>query len=166
LNAKNLTIGGAFTVVVAGIIYQYGELITPDFLLMTALVVSFVFLSYGTSWTITEAYKRLYLHQKDWGKENTKRKIYRCAIWSAGLTMLACGSLFLLAEGVPVKWQIVVGVFWTLACILVGFSSPIIWKWAFETLLPRFNRFVIGTKTIDENESEAEALNRPSEKPE
>jgi hypothetical protein len=162
LNVRSLTISGALTAFFVGIIYEYGGLITPNFLLMVALVVSFVLLSYGTSWTITEAYKRLYLHPKDLVKESVRRKIYRCAIWSAGLTMLSCGSLFLLAEGVPVRWQIVVGVFWTLACLLVGFSSPIIWKWTFETLLPRFNRFAAG----DDNESEAEALNRPSEKPE
>jgi hypothetical protein len=173
LNAKTLGIGGILLTALSIWASRITGLITDEQLLnafhfivnllvLGSIVLFFAAISYGISWTITEAYKRLYLHQKDWGKENVKRKIYRCAIWSAGFTMLACGSLFLLAEEVPVKWQIVVGVFWTLACVLVGFSSPIVWKWTFETLLPRFNRFVSGNKTMD---NENEALDRPNETP-
>lgn len=161
MNAKSLTIGGAFTALVVGIIYQYSELITPEFLLLAALVLFFVFVSYGVSWGATEAYKRLYHHPKRWKEEGVKRKIYRCALYSGSFSMGACGSIFVLVEDMTRAEQIVIGVFWLLACAFVGLSSPLVWRWTFDKVLPRFNRYVVGKK--DENEEEAEALNRPPE---
>lgn len=159
MNAKNLTIGGAFTAVVAGIIYKYGELITDGFLLLTALVLFFVVLSYLISWGVTQAFKRLYLTPKQVRSEPGKRNLYRCALYSGSGCMLLCGSLFLLAD-LTTNEKIVVGVFWLLACAFVGFSSPLVWRWTFDKLLPRFNRFVVGKK---DDEHGHEALDRPPE---
>lgn len=163
MNAKSLTIGGAFTGLIVGVIYQYSELITPEFLLLAALILFFVFLSYGVSWTVTQAYKRLYMTPKQWRSEPGKRKIYRCALYSGALTMGACGSIFVLVEDMTRAEQVVIGVFWVIASLFVGLSSPLLWRWTFDKLLPRFNRYVAG-KT-DDNEAECEALNRPSEVP-
>jgi hypothetical protein len=163
LNAKSLTIGGAFTALIAGIIYQYSELVTPEFLLLAALILFFVFLSYGVSWGATQAYKVLYHNRTTWKQEKVRRKIYRCALYSGAGTMLLCGSFFLLADDLTNQEKAVVGVFWLLACLFIGFTSPLVWRWAFGKLLPRFNRYVAG-KT-DDNEAECEALNRPSEVP-
>ncbi len=162
MNAKSLTIGGALTALAVGIIYQYGELITPDFLLLAALVLFLIIVSYGLSWSATEAYKRLYHHQVNWKKEHVKRSIYRCALYSGAGSMLLCGSIFLLAD-FDTQQRIVFGVFWTIASLFVGFSSPLVWRWTFDKLLPRFNRFVSGKK---DDSGENEAMDRPSEKPE
>jgi len=186
VNAKSLTIGGALTALAVGIIYQYGEMITPDFLLLSALVVAFVLISYGLSWGATQAYKVLYLNRKTWHKEPIKRKIYRCAIWSASLTMLAFGSAFLLAEDLTVQERVIVSVFWLIACAVVGLSSPLVWTFVFNNLMPRLKQWARGSKTTvirnehgkiekviddgktvmpDEFANENEALDRPSEVP-
>jgi hypothetical protein len=159
MNAKSLTITGALTALVVGIIYQYGELITPDFLILAALILFLVFVSYGLSWTATEAYKRLYFNRTSWKNETVKRKIYRCALYSGAGSMLLCGSVFLLAD-FDTQQRIVFGVFWTIGCLFVGFSSPLVWRWTFDKVVPRFNRYVSG-KTDSENE----AMDRPSEVP-
>lgn len=159
MSAKSLTIGGAFTAVIAGVIYKYGELITDGFLLLTALVLTLITVSYGVSWGATQAYKVLYHNRKTWTHENVKRKIYRCALYSGAGSMALCGSVFLLA-GFDTQQLIVFSVFWTIGCLFVGFSSPLVWRWTFDKLLPRFNRYVSG-KTDGENE----ALDRPSEVP-
>jgi hypothetical protein len=160
MNAKSLTIGGAFTAVIAGVIYKYGELVTDGFLLLTALVLTLVIVSYGVSWSATQAYKVLNFKRSTLHKELVKRKLYRFAIGSGALTMLACGSVFLLAGNLAPQEKIVVGVFWLLACAFVGLTSPFLWRWTFEKLLPRFNRYVSGKP-----EPEHEALDRPSEVP-
>ena len=162
MNIKSLTISGALTALVVGIIYQYGELITAEFLLFTAVILFFVFLSYGISWGLTEAYKRLYHHPKRWKEESVKRKIYRCALYSGAGSMLLCGSFFLLAEELTNSEILVVGIFWLMACLFVGLTSPLVWRWTFDKLVPRFNRFVSGKSMDNENE----ALDRPTEKPE
>lgn len=171
MNTKTLTIGGALVLLITTWISRVTGLVTDDqllyafwclvdFLILTGIVLFFAAISYGISWGATEAYKRLYHHQKRWKEEAVKRKIYRCAIWSGGLTMLTCGSLFLLAETLTSKEQVVVGIFWSLASAFVGLSSPFLWRWTFDKLLPRFNRFVTGKAT-----GENEAMDRPSEVP-
>lgn len=157
MNAKSLTIGGALTTLVVACILRYQNLITDDFLLLAALVLFFICVSYVVSWGATQAYKVLHLKRSTWSKESVKRKIYRFAILSAGLTMLACGSFILLAE-LSNREKFVIGVFWLLACVFVGLTSPFLWRWTFDKLVPRFNRYVSG-KSDDENE----ALDRPSE---
>lgn len=180
MNAKSLTIGGALTALVVGIIYQYGELITDDFLLLAALVLGAMIASYGVSWCATQAYKVLYFKPSDWKKDTVKRKIYRCAMYSGAGTMLLCGSFFLLADGLSNQEKLVVGIFWTLGCIFVGLSSPLVWRFVFDNLMPRFKQWARGSKTlVVRNEQgevekviedgktvftgEDEALDRPSE---
>lgn len=159
LNTKTLTIGGALTTLVVTCILRYQDLITGEFLLLAALVLFFVFVSYAVSWGATQAYKVLNFKRSTWSKELIKRKIYRFAIWSGGLTMLACGSFILLAEQLSNTEQFVIGIFWLLACAFVGLTSPFLWRWTFDKLVPRFNRYVSG-KT---HEPEHEAMDRPSE---
>jgi len=160
LNTKTLGIGGALTTLVVACILRYQNLITDDFLLLAALVLLFVFLSYGISWAATEAYKRLYFNRTSWKHENVKRKIYRCALYSGAGTMLLCGSFFLLADNLTAEEKLVVGVFWLLACLFIGFTSPLVWRWTFDKLVPRFNRYVSG-----KSDGENEAMDRPSEVP-
>lgn len=162
MNGRALTIGGALTTLVVACILRYQNLITDDFLLLAALVLFFMIVSYVVSWGATQAYKVLNFKRSTWSKELVKRKIYRCAIWTGGLTMLACGSFILLAEQLSNTEQFVIGVFWLLACVFVGLTSPFLWRWTFDKLVPRFNRFVVGKS--DEDEDEAEALSRPGEK--
>jgi hypothetical protein len=157
VNAKSLTIGGALTTLVVACILRYQNLITDDFLLLAALVLFFICVSYVVSWGATQAYKVLYHKRSTWSKENVKRKIYACAIISGMATMLVCGSFFILAD-LTDKEKVVVCIFWGLACTFVGFTSPFLWRWTFDKLVPRFNRYVSG-KSDDENE----ALDRPSE---
>jgi hypothetical protein len=163
LNAKSLTIGAALTTLVVGCILRYQDLITDEFLLLAALVLFFMCVSYGVSWGATQAYKVLYHKRSTWNKDTIKRKIYRCALYNGAGTMLLCGSFFLLADDLTTQEKIVVGIFWLLACAFVGLSSPLVWRWTFDKLLPRFNRYVSGKK--DNYGNENEAMDRPSEVP-
>lgn len=158
MNARNLTIGGALSLLIGGAILRYQDLITDDFLILTALVLFFMVASYGVSWGATEAYKRLYHHPKRWREQGVKRKIYRCALYSGAGTMLMCGSFFLLADNLVTREKLVVGIFWLLACIFVGLTSPLLWRFVFENCLPRLKRWAKGR-----NETGNEALDRPPE---
>lgn len=171
MNAKSLTISGILLTALSVWVTRVTGLVTDDQLLyalgwaieiavLGSIFLLFAIISYGVSWGATEAYKRLYHHPKRWKEEAVKRKIYRCAIWSGGLTMLSCGTFLLLADALTTEERIVVGVFWILACAFVGLSSPHLWRWTFDKLLPRFNRYVSG-----KSDGENEALDRPSERP-
>jgi hypothetical protein len=163
MNAKSLTIGGAFVLLAVTLIGRFNGLITDDFLIIAAIVVFFACLSYIVSWGATQAYKVLYHKRSTWNKDTIKRKIYRCALYNGAGTMLLCGSFFLLADDLTTQEKIVVGIFWLLACAFVGLSSPLVWRWTFDKLLPRFNRYVSGKK--DNYGNENEAMDRPSEVP-
>lgn len=160
MNARNLTIGGALSVLIGGAILRYQNLITDEFLILAALVLFFMCASYGVSWGATEAYKRLYHHPKRWREQGVKRKIYRCALYSGAGTMLMCGSFFLLAEQLSNTEKFVAGTFWLLACVFVGLSSPLVWRFVFENLMPRLKRWAKGR-----SETGNEAMDRPSEVP-
>lgn len=129
-------------------------------LVLVSIVLLFAIVSYIVSWAATQAYKVLYHDRLTWTHQKVRRKIYRCALYSGAGTMLLCGSFFLLAEDLTNKEKYIVSVFWLLACAFIGFTSPLVWRWTFDKLLPRFNRYVSG-KTDGENE----ALDRPSEVP-
>ncbi len=170
MNAKSLTIGGILMLAlstwasrVTGLVTDEQLLIALNFIiqlgLLGCIVLVFTAVSYGVSWGATEAYKRLYHNRKTWAAESVKRKIYRCALYSGAGTMLLCGSFFLLADDLTNKERLIVGVFWLLACLFIGFTSPLVWRWTFDKLLPRFNRYVSG-KTDGENE----AMDRPGER--
>lgn len=160
MNTRNLTIGGALSLLIGGAILRYQELITDDFLILTALVLFFMVVSYGVSWSATQAYKVLNFKPALWSKDTVKRKIYAFSIWSGGLTMLACGSFVLLADNLNRRELAVLTIFWTLACLFVSFTSPFLWRFVFENCLPRLKRWAKGR-----NECGNEALDRPSEVP-
>lgn len=161
MNARSLTIGGALVLLAVTLIGRLEGLITDEFLILAALVLFFVCLSYVVSWGGTQAYKVLYHKPANWNKEPVKRKIYRCALYSGAGTMLLCGSFFLLADNLTTDEKIVVGVFWLLACAFVGLSSPLVWRFVFENLMPRFKRWAKGRHEIGN-----EALDRPGERTE
>jgi hypothetical protein len=172
LNAKSLSIGGIILLALSTWASRVTGLVTDDQLLIAlhfciqltllgCIILFFAAVSYGVSWGATEAYKRLYHHQKRWKEEGVKRKIYRCALYSGAGTMFLCGSFFLLAEDLTRNEKIVVGVFWLLACAFVGLTSPLVWRWTFDKVLPRFNRYVSG-KTDERGENEA--MDRPGDK--
>lgn len=172
MNAKSLTIGSIILGLLSVWASRAGGLVSDEQLLSALLfivnivvlggvVLTFAAISYGISWGATQAYKMLYLKHGTWHQEAVKRKIYRVAVWAAGLIMLACGSFFLLAGDLTTQEKIVVGVFWLLACAFVGLSSPLVWRFVFENLMPRFKRWAKGR-----HETGNEALDRPSEKPE
>jgi hypothetical protein len=171
VNAKSLTITGALILALTTWISRVTGLVTDEQLLIAlhfivqllilgSIILFFAAVSYIVSWGATEAYKRLYHQQKRWKEESVKRKIYRCALYSGAGTMLLCGSFFLLAEDLTNKEKYIVGVFWLLACLFIGFTSPLVWRWTFDKVVPRFNRYVSG-KTDSDNE----AMDRPSEVP-
>lgn len=163
MNAKSLTIGGALVLLAVTLIGRIEGLIADEFLILSALIIGFACLSYIVSWSVTQAYKVLYYQPRSWTQPQVKRDIYRCAIIIGALTMLACGSFFLLAEDLTSREKVVLSVFWCLACAFVGFTSPFLWRFVFDNVMPRLRRWAKGK---DENELEAEALNRPTEKPE
>jgi hypothetical protein len=112
------------------------------------------------SWSATEAYKRLYFKPADWTKPLVKKKIYRCALYSGAGTMLLCGTVFLLADGLTPQERAVVGVFWFLGCVFIGLTSPLLWRFVFDNLMPRLKRWAKGRER-----GENEAMDRPSEVP-
>jgi hypothetical protein len=160
MNARNLTIGGSLSVLIGGAILRYQDLITDEFLILSALVLFFAAVSYLMSWSATEAYKRLYFKPADWAKPLVKKKIYRCALYSGAGTMLLCGTVFLLADGLTPQERTVVGVFWFLGCVFIGLTSPLLWRFVFDNLMPRLKRWAKGRER-----GENEALDRPSEVP-
>ena len=171
MNGKALTIGGILLTAFGAWMSRVTGLVTDEQLLLAlhlavqltllgCIILFFAIVSYGVSWGATQAYKVLYHKRGTWTQVPVLRKIYRCALYSGAGTMLLCGSFFLLAEDLTRSEQIVVGVFWLLACLFIGFTSPLVWRWTFDKLLPRFNRYVSG-KTDDDDEHEA--LNRPPE---
>jgi hypothetical protein len=171
MNAKSLTITGALILALTTWISRVTGLVTDEQLLIAlhfivqllilgSIILFFAAVSYIVSWGATQAYKVMHFRRKTWKHEGVKRKTYRFAIWSGGLAMLICGSFFLLADDLTIQERIVVGVFWLIACVFVGLTSPFLWSWTFDKVVPRFNRYVSG-KADGENE----AMDRPSEVP-
>jgi hypothetical protein len=171
MNARNLTVGGILLTMlslwgsrVTGLVSDE-QLLNALYLIVQiavlgSVVLTFAAISYGVSWSATQAYKVLYLSPSAWGTPKGKRQIYRFAIWSAGLAMLSCGTFFLLAEDLTTRDKVVVSVFWVMLCALVALSSPHLWRFAFENLLPRLRRWARGRER-----GENEAMDRPSEVP-
>jgi hypothetical protein len=159
MNAKSLTITGALILLAVTLIGRFEGLVTDQMLFWAAMVIGMAVGSYAFSIGATEWYKRRTFSQKqiecindqhstDCDKE--KRKTYNFAVRSGFLAMAGCGVIFLLLEGATWRHTLVIAVFWLFGSMIVGVTSPIVWRVA-------RNRFL---NVAGENE----AMDRPGEK--
>lgn len=161
MNAKSLTIGGAIVLLLTTWISRVTGLVTDDQLLaaffgLLAVTVS-ASVSYLISWSATSGYKRYHWAPKRWRDQDVKRKIFKCAWWSAGIPMSAFGVV-ILAYAVTGKMLLIGSIIWSVLVALVAFTSPGLRDFVVDNLIPRLKRWAKG-----KNECGHEALDRPSE---
>jgi hypothetical protein len=164
LNAKSLTIGGALVLLAVTLIGRLNGLITDDRLLyafwaLLAVTLSAV-VSYIISWASTDGYKKYNWPPNRWGEQAIKKKIFKVAWVSAGTPMALFGAVILVATTTG-KALIFSGVVWLHFVALVSATSPWLWCFVFDNLMPRLKRWARG----DDFEGENEAMDRPSEVP-
>lgn len=108
-------------------------------LLMAAASVLFSFLA-------TEEFKRSTYSQRQIDCINTlhsrecdqeKRATYAYAVKMGRIGMATCGVIFVLLQDVTWRHQLVIGVFWLFGVALVGYLSPIAWRFGREYLRHR-----------------------------
>ncbi len=162
MNAKSLTITGALVLLACTLIGRFEGLITDQVLIWAGLVVGMGIASWAFSIGATEYYKRRTFSQiqiecinsqHSTGCDKEKRRTYNFAVRSGFVGMVMCGVIFILLEGADWRIAVVIAVFWVFASMIVGVTSPLMWR-IFR------NRFL-----ADPNIEESEALNRPSEVP-
>lgn len=160
MNAKALGIGGALVLLAVTLIGRFEGLVTDQMLFWAAMIVGMAAGSYALAIGATEYYKRRTFSQKQiecindphsTGCDKEKRRTHDFAVRSGFSSMAACGVIFVLLEGAGWRLAIVIAVFWLLGCVIVGVTTPLIYR------LFR-NRFL---KSTGENE----AMDRPSEVP-
>jgi hypothetical protein len=163
MNARNLTIGGAVVLCLTTWITRVTGLVTDDQLLYLFWALLIVFgsmtVSYGISWAATDGYKKYNWKPHRWRDQPIKKKIFKFAWWSGGIAMFACGffALILTSTGVLLA---VYSFGWLILCVFVAFTSPWLWSFVFENLIPRMKR-----RARVRDEAEAEAMSRPNEIP-
>ena len=163
LNGKVLTIGAAITLALTTWISRLIGLVSDDqliYLFWSAVIVAgSMAVSYGISWTATDGYKKYNWPPNRWREQAVKKKIFKVAWWSAGISMAACGffALILTTTGTMLA---VYSFGWLILSIFVAATSPWLWAFMADNAIPRVKKWVKGQ---DENEAEAEALNRPPE---
>lgn len=168
MNLKRMGIGAAAALCLTTWISRVTGLVTDDQLLYVfwalVIVAGSMIVSYGISWTATDGYKRYHWAPDRWKDQKVKKRIFKCAWWSGGVSMFACGCFALLLTTTGMRLAIF-SFGWLILCFFVAFTSPWLWAFTNDNFLPRLKRMVRG-KRQDENEAEAEALMRPTDKPE
>lgn len=165
MTPRNLTIGigGAVTLLLTTWISRVTGLVTDDqiiFAFFAGLAVTLsAGLSYIISWAATDNYKKYNWPPNRWKEQAIKRRIFKFAWWSAGTPMVLLGAA-ILTFSTTGKLLIVGIMVWSILAACVAATSPWLWCFVFDNLLPRLRRWARGQ---DENEAEAEALSRPPE---
>jgi hypothetical protein len=163
LNTKTLTIGGAIVLLLTTWISRVTGLVTDNQLLfaffaLLAVTASAAF-SYIISWATTDGYKKYHWPPNRWREQVIKRKIFKCAWWSAGIPMAVFGASILLWS-LTGKMLLIGSVVWSILAVLVAVTSPGLRDFVVDSLIPRLKRWAKG-----KNEIGHEALDRPSEVP-
>jgi len=143
---KPLTVGGVFVAALGTVVFAFADFFAQNIhiVIWATGIVGSVVLSYLTSWSATEAYKRLHFSPHAWKTGPVKRKIYRCAMYSGAGCMLACGTIFLLLSSLTWQMIVVISVLWCLGSALIGMSSPLLWRWVFDLIIPKLNEWITG----------------------
>ena len=133
---KQWTLAGALASIGGGIVWLHSIGALPaGFLYWAVIVTLLIVLSYGVSWGITEARKRLCI-PRPWDSPENRRVIYRTAMLWAALPAGSAAAGIGLTHDVPVwGWFIVP---WLVALLAV--SSPWVWTLVFEVWWPRLTK--------------------------
>jgi hypothetical protein len=164
MDIKNVkTIGGILLLLAATLSARLEGLVSDQVLVWIALVAGMIAASYSVAIGGTEWFKRRKFSQKQIDCINDmhsmecdeeKRQTYDFAVICGFSAMLVCGVIFILLQVPDWRYKVVIAVLWLFACFFVGLTAPLVWR-----LLRK--RFI---KVADEDEHEAEALQRPGEK--
>lgn len=130
---KNITaVAGLLGMLGAAVAWLHSTGALPAGLLFWLVIGALIgVLSYGVSWGVTEARKRLCI-PKPWSSDANRRAIYRTAMLWAALPAGSAAVGIGLSQDVPVWGWFVVP--WLV--LLFAVSSPWAWRLVFEVLLP------------------------------
>jgi len=163
MNTKTLTIGGILLTALGAWVSRITGLVSDAQLLYAFFALSVVTLSasisYIISWTATDGYKKYNWPPNRWKEQAIKRKIFKCAWWSGGGSMVSCGTVVLICAATG-KLLLVYSIIWLILSVMVGATSPGLRDFFVDNLIQRLKRWAKGR-----NEIGNEALDRPSEVP-
>lgn len=147
MNVKSLTIGGALVLLAVTLIGRVNGLVTDDQLIcafwaIVAVTVS-ASVSYLISWAATDGYKKYNWPPNRWKDQTVKRKIFKFAWWSAGVPMSMFGAVVLIWS-VTGKLLLIGSIGWLLLTACVAVTSPWLWAFVMDSLLPRLKRYARG----------------------
>lgn len=160
---KSLTISGAILLVITSAITA---IFTPEVMLWVFVIVGADVAAMVLSWSATEYYKRIHVATK-WTQDpvtdrirpkltiEQRNKVYQFAIRCGIAVTEAAGVVLLLLSmflwdvinfADPRFWatMFVMFVCWQINSAIVGFSSPHVWVWTFDHLLPKINKRIDG----------------------
>jgi hypothetical protein len=151
LNAKSLTIGGAVVLLLTTWLSRVTGLVTDDQLLFAFFALLSVTLSaalsYLISWSVTGGYKKYNWPPNRWKEQAIKRKVFKVAWFTGGGFMAAFGSIVLICATTG-KMLAVYAIVWTILSVMVGATSPGLWSFVFDNVLPRLKQWARGSKPV------------------
>jgi hypothetical protein len=127
-------------------VMRLGDIISDMMLFWAFLVLLMAAASVLFSFLATEEFKRRTYSQKQIDCINTlhsrecdkeKKETYAYAVKMGRVGMASCGVIFILLQETTWRHQVVIAVLWMFAVALVGYLSPIAWRFGREYLRHR-----------------------------
>lgn len=130
------TLAGVLASIGGAVVWLHSVGALPaGFLYWSVVTLLIIVLTYGVSWGLTEARKRLCI-PRPWDSPENQRRIYRTAMLTAALPSGSAAIGIGLTHPVPMwGWFIVP---WLV--LLLAVSSPWVWRLVFEVWWPRINK--------------------------